>query len=453
MEGITPLNRLVAGIAIILLGLLAYLPALNNPFIADDYAFLHYVQPLENGWSHLADIPLGLRRLTSSLFFYLCFSLFGLQAAPYYGANLLLHLANTALVWLLVRELVGDRRIAFVAALLFVTYERHHEPMLWITAHHELLLCLGVLATVIFFLRFRRSGHRSYYWLALALFAFSAVSKESFVVLAPVLILLDLCALGSGAGRQWFVHIPFWVVSGAYLVGMVMVQHSNPFYATYYGITPHFFVVYLRSVNRLSLFVYVFLFLAWLAYRRAERSERFPQVVREKPFQFLLAWLVVTPIPYCFLLYLDHIPSRQTYIPSVATAGLVAILSVRAWEQLANRRARLIGVTVLVLCLAGNIAYIWRKDAQFLERAAPTEQLIEVLNRHAPTLTPLTQVVLYDFPYNPIIAQAAAQFFTPVAPEQLTFRNSGEGSLQPTESYVLRWKEGTMTIDFPDAPP
>ncbi len=69
MEGITPLNRLVAGIAIILLGLLAYLPALNNPFIADDYAFLHYVQPLENGWSHLADIPLGLRRLTSSLFF------------------------------------------------------------------------------------------------------------------------------------------------------------------------------------------------------------------------------------------------------------------------------------------------------------------------------------------------------------------------------------------------
>lgn len=441
------LRWLAAAGTVVLLGVVAYLPALDNPFISDDYAFLRYVQPLGEDWGHLADIPLGLRRATSLIFFYFCFLLFGLNPAPYYAASLLLHLVNTALVALLVRELTSDRRMALVAALFFVAYERHQEAVFWINSHHEMLVSAGVLATAIFFARFRRSGQRRYYGLALAAFAFSAISKESFVVIAPLLVLLDLCLPNQPQGRRWLAHAPFWLVSGASLVTMKLGPWVDPLYVISYGVTPHFFGVYPRALNRLLLFVYLFLFLTWLAQRWASRPASFRAVLRGKPLLFFAGWLLVALVPYSFVLYTDQLPSRHTYIPSVATAGLVAFLFVRGWEQAGRRGVRRVGLALLGLCLAGNVAYLWRKDGQYLARAAPTEQLIAVLNRNAAALAPPRVVVLYDFPQPFLVAKGAARFFTPVAPRQVRLRDSSEAEPPPAGSYRLRWNPDTRTLE------
>lgn len=441
-----PLTRAAAVGAVVLLGLVAYLPALNNPFIADDYAFLGYVQSVGTDWRQLAEIPLGLRRLTTSLVFYLCFSLFGLHPGPYYGVNLLLHMGNAGLVGLLVRELTSDRRMVLAAALFFVAYERHQEAIFWINTSSELLVAAGVLATAIFFARFRRSGQRRWYGLALAAFAFSAVSKESFVVVAPLLVLLDLCLPRTALGRRWLPHVPFWLVSGAYLVGMYLGPGANPFYVTSYGISSHFFGVYLRTLHRLLLFVYVLLLLGGLVYKFVAPSGRFQEALREKPFPFFTGWLLVTLVPYSFLLYADQLPSRHTYVPSVATAGLVGFLFVRIWEQAGSRRWRLAGVVVLALCLAANVVHLWRKDAEYLDRAAPTDQLIAVLNREAAALAPPRVVVVYDFPYSPVVAWGAAQFFTPVGRQQLLLRTSSDPEPPPADSYLLRWNPHTRTM-------
>jgi len=65
-------------------------------------------------------------------------------------------------------------------------------------------------------------------------------------------------------------------------------------------------------------------------------------------------------------------PSRQTYLASVGLAML------SAWRWRTGRRAG--GWWLRSLCgVLHNVGYLWtKKRSQFLERAAPTEQLIEV---------------------------------------------------------------------------
>ncbi len=429
----------LAVVAVVLLGFLAYLPALNNPFIADDYAFFWYIDHLQGHWPDPAFHPagLGFRRLASTIFFFLCYKLFGFAPAAYYLANLMVHLVNSGLVGLLALELTQDRRVAFVAALFFVAFERHEEAVFWISAHHELFVSLGVLSTVWFFLRYRRSGQRRYYVLALGGLAFSALTKESFIVVAPLLVLLDLCFFALPSTRRWIEHAPFLLVAGAYAAQMFAVRSEVSLYTDYYAITPHFFVVFANSLNRLLQSVYGFLILAWWL-GRSGRGERFAEFLRAKPTLFLAGWMVLTLVPYSFATYVDQLPSRHTYLPSVGTAGLVALLFVWAWDHARSQGQRFVVGALLGLLLTANVAYLWWwKDAQYLERAAPTEELIALLNREMITARTAKGVAIYDFPYVPIIGQAAARYFTSVDPTQIDFLGSAQPA--PEGALVLRW--------------
>lgn len=431
--------------AVVLLGLLTYLPAFNNPFLADDYAFLLHSERLSEDWGALSDFPLGWRRLAAHLCFYLSFSLFGLHPAPYYGTNLLLHLVNAGLVFLLVSELLQDRRAGFVAALFFVAYERPQETIFWISARHELLLSLGVVATAFFFARYRRTGDRRFYAAALAGFAVSAVTKESFLILLPLLVLLDFALPGRRVRPGWRAHLPFWILAGAYVLAMFVGPLRYSFAGTGSGVSLHFFEVYLRSLHRLFLFVWVFLLLAWLVYRFAPGAGRFSAVLREKAFWFFLGWLLISIVPYSFVLYADYLSSRHAYLPAVGLAGVAGLLLVRGWTRTAAKKIRLAGVAVLGLILGANVAHVWRKDDDYLARAAPTEHLVVALRvvsllDHQAGMSPANRaVILCDFPYPQIVARGAARFFTPVDPGDVLVRDCATGAAAPPGALVLQW--------------
>ncbi len=89
-----------------------------------------------------------------------------------------------------------------------------------------------------------------------------------------------------------------------------------------------------------------------------------------------LLWAGVALAPYSFLTYATRIPSRQIYL---ASAGLALIVGC-ALAELARRCWPKRAAIVAVICAAiviENVGYLWtKKRAQFLARAAPTEQLI-----------------------------------------------------------------------------
>jgi hypothetical protein len=114
-------------------------------------------------------------------------------------------------------------------------------------------------------------------------------------------------------------------------------------------------------------------------------------------------------VPYSFLTYSTQIPSRQVYLASAGLA-LVVGLALAQYE-----RRRMAGV-VLALMLLHNTVYLWtKKRAQFVERAAPTDQLIGFVRR-----TP-GAIWMQCFPLPPIVAEEAVRLATGRSPSDLVW--------------------------------
>ena len=129
-----------------------------------------------------------------------------------------------------------------------------------------------------------------------------------------------------------------------------------------------------------------------------------------------LAWIGIALAPYSFLTYSTQIPSRQTYL---AGAGLALLfgLAVAQWVTLQPRRGLV--AAVMALMLLHNIGYLWtKKRGQFLQRAAPTEELIALARR---TTGPIW---VRCFPLPRIVAEEAIHLAAGRAPSTLLWSES-----------------------------
>ena len=114
-----------------------------------------------------------------------------------HAVNLLIHIANTGLVFWLGRRLVvkfapqigdGDRAIPWLAAALYGFHPALTEPVAWIAARSDLTVTFFVLACMVLSI-----GRGTALRLPLLAFVFfcAGLSKESAVVLPILLVLID----------------------------------------------------------------------------------------------------------------------------------------------------------------------------------------------------------------------------------------------------------------------
>ncbi len=113
-----------------LLAVVAYLPALAQPLLEDDYPNLATARLLgaPGEWRQLASTVFRLRA-TSEWLFWVLYRVFGLWAPGYYAVSILLHVLNTWLVYVLGATALGrwggTVRLAFWAAAFFAIAEGH----------------------------------------------------------------------------------------------------------------------------------------------------------------------------------------------------------------------------------------------------------------------------------------------------------------------------------------
>ena len=114
-------------------------------------------------------------------------------------------------------------------------------------------------------------------------------------------------------------------------------------------------------------------------------------------------------VPYSFLTYSTQIPSRQVYLASAGLAMLVGL-------ALAPYQGRRVAAALLALMLVHNTAYLWtKKRAQFEQRAAPTDRLIDFARR-----TP-GAIWVQCFPLPPIVATEAVRLAGGRSPASLVW--------------------------------
>ena len=167
-------------------------PALRTFFAQDDVTFLARARGIEpTPWS-LA------RPLSEGWMWRMLHAAFGLHPLPYHLFNFALHLANTALVYVIGTRLLRSRGAGFSAALLFGASSIAFTPLHWASCLVELLVTTFTLAAFAMFLATRERRGLTPGWAGVLLILAALLSKES-AILFPVVLLVVHFRLGDPA--------------------------------------------------------------------------------------------------------------------------------------------------------------------------------------------------------------------------------------------------------------
>lgn len=121
--------------------------------------------------------------------------MFGLNPAGHHLMNLLLHILNTVLLFLILVRSTGTIWPATFTAVLFALHPLHVESVAWVAERKDTLsMCFWLLTMAAYFWYVKRPGLLRYL-LTLVLFALGLMAKPMLVTLPVILLLMDFWPL------------------------------------------------------------------------------------------------------------------------------------------------------------------------------------------------------------------------------------------------------------------
>jgi Flp pilus assembly protein TadD len=154
----------------------------------------------------------------------------GLNPRGYILTDIFLHLLNVLLVFLLLRTLTGNYRIAGICATLFGIHPLHVESVAWIAARKDVLYTFFFLSSLLWYLRYREkngTGAGAAYGLAFVLFIIALLAKSAAVTLPAVLLLIDLYQRRKFTSLLVVEKIPFFAAAILFGALAIIDQQSQ----------------------------------------------------------------------------------------------------------------------------------------------------------------------------------------------------------------------------------
>lgn len=167
--------------------LTVYANGLNNDFLSDDILSIPQ-NPNIGNWQYIVSHPLGVGR---AIPYFLINKIGGLNPFFYRLFNLVLHISNVWLIFILV-YILYNARVAFFAATLFSVHPVLVESVTWISGGPYAQYSFFFLLSLIFYILFDREKTKKYYFLSLLAFILSLISNRNAVVLPFILVIYDL---------------------------------------------------------------------------------------------------------------------------------------------------------------------------------------------------------------------------------------------------------------------
>jgi Tfp pilus assembly protein PilF len=159
--------------------------------------------------------------------------LFGKGATAPHVVTVLLHLANSILVFFLVRCWTATLWRSAAVAMLFAIHPMHVESVAWVAERKDVLSGLFGLLTLVCYTQYSRSGRALSlsYGLALFFLACGLMSKPMLVTLPFVMLLVDFWPLQrfntSGLARLLIEKIPLFLLSLLASIVTFIVQQKG----------------------------------------------------------------------------------------------------------------------------------------------------------------------------------------------------------------------------------
>jgi protein O-mannosyl-transferase len=194
----------VASLAVIVA--LCYANSLANDFVFDDHRLV-LVEGRPRSLSHFFRMLLYSYRPVRNISYALDFLIWGDNPVGFHLSNLLIHAANTVLVYLLARRILGGSVSSFLAAVIFAVHPLQTDAVAYVSGRRDLLFTLFYLAAFLSYLRYREKRSLVGFILFLGLWALGLMSKEMAVTLPAFIFAWNFCERwgeqeGSWVGRS-----------------------------------------------------------------------------------------------------------------------------------------------------------------------------------------------------------------------------------------------------------
>lgn len=159
--------------------------------------------------------------------------LYGLDPAGHHVTNMLFHLCNSLLLFLLLILSTQQKISAFLVAMLFAIHPMHIESVAWVAERKDVLSTFFFLLTLFFYVAHAHAHHRRpVYWFAVWLFmVFAFMSKSMTLTLPFVMLIMDwwpLQRLGSANWRRLLAEkVPFFLLATVVALITYMAQKQG----------------------------------------------------------------------------------------------------------------------------------------------------------------------------------------------------------------------------------
>jgi hypothetical protein len=370
-----------------------YASTLSSYFISDDYAHLFMLRlPIfetlaeltKDGQASMFFRPVGFATL------FLDYRVWGQEPFGYHLTNLLLHLTSVIGVYFLCKGLGLDEETCAVSSLVFSILPIQPEAVVWIASRFDLAATCLIIWSIVLYLKYRRTGRRGPYILALLLSFIAMLTKEN-AFMAPLLILSLEYFVMPKLGVRPAIRPPLgftllaaavfgyrWVALGG--IGGYADRNGN--FAAYNLGFKTIEGLFLQAPSQLLLgFNWYAPNVAWAAaFASLAAAALIVLAIFYKPSQssrgcvrFCLAWILIGYLPAHFLTLIGPglTNSRVLYLSSVGLAILLSVM-LSGIEQAAPRKALKLALILLLSLGLSHNAAAWRRVGD-LSREFQTE--------------------------------------------------------------------------------
>ncbi len=326
--------------------------------------------------------------------------IFGAWAGGHHLASVLLHAANTLLLFLFLREATGRIRESAWVCALWALHPLHAESVAWVSERKDVLSAFFWMLTLLFYLRYvRRPGPARYLAVGVSL-ALGLMAKPMLVTLPMALLLLDYWPLKRFGERTFsslvLEKVPLLFLSAASSLMTFLAQSRGgavspldivPFqarlfnavlsYARYLGklLWPHdlaIFYPYAWAELRLWRVAVAAAGLLGLTAVVLKQARRRPFL----PVGWF--WFLGTLVPVIGLVQVggQAMADRYTYIPSLGIYIMAAWLAgSMAPGRTGRAKAVDLAAVILCICLAG---LTWQHAGDFRNSRSVFEHALAV---------------------------------------------------------------------------
>jgi tetratricopeptide (TPR) repeat protein len=195
----------------------------ENPYI--DLNAANMSRSFTKGESHGMYVPVTALSLSMNYHFS------QLSPKPYLITNLLIHLLNCLLLFIVVQKLFKDTWLTLFVGSLFALHPMQVESVSYVAGRRDVLYVMFYLAAMVHYLNYKETGHKKYIQYTFLFFTLSLFSKGQAIALPFTLMLIDYVTdKPFDLKRSAKQKVYFWVVAAVFMIiTLVVKQQSKAF--------------------------------------------------------------------------------------------------------------------------------------------------------------------------------------------------------------------------------